>query len=241
MLIGACNPMLCPICVCRQFALMMFVGIFFAFFNIVRLLRTMPALEVDGDVASVRSEVCRTPPEAQLLAVQGRRVLVLKLHRTVVAFHNVGYLEHLVEEKVRERSAVLARQGDKDDSAGDGGRVVAVLLDVSQVQNFSYDAGQMFLEMLPLAAQVGFAVVICGATDAVGSKLKDFGAPIQPADLDPHRMAEQIAGDNSFGAAEAIWCSPLRLSSVIERYEDAILIAAAKAFSPQSRWWSPAR
>ena len=218
--------MLCPICVFRQFALMMFVGIFFAFFNIVRLLRTMPALEVDSDVAAFRSEVSRTPPEAQVLAVEGRRVLVLRLHRTVVAFHNVGYLEHLVEEKVRERSAVLARRGDKDDC--DGGRVVAVLLDVSQVQNFSYDAGQMFLEMLPLAAQFGFAVVICGATDAVGRKLKDFGAPIKPADLDPQRMAGQMADDDSFGAAEAIWCSPLRLISVIERYEDAILIAAAR-------------
>lgn len=69
------------------FVVMMALGTFFAFFHTIRLLRSLPKFQLEGDVATVRSDVLRSTPDDVVLGIEGRRVLVVQIRPIVVSFH----------------------------------------------------------------------------------------------------------------------------------------------------------
>ena len=91
----------------------------------------MPMLEIDSDLQSVRSDVLRSSQDEVVLAMEGRRILVLRFARTVFSFHNIGQIETAIETRVEARADELAIT---DAEGHDGGTLVAVVLDVSSVE-----------------------------------------------------------------------------------------------------------
>jgi MFS superfamily sulfate permease-like transporter len=162
------------------FTVMMFFGVFFSFFHTIRQLRKMSAFNLEGDIRSVRSDVLRTRQDDELLSIEGRRVLVLRLARSVISFHNVGQLEHRIEQLVEQRQKELT---EKTLDGKNCGNILAIIIDLSLVEGYTVDAGQMFLEMLPLAAKYSVRVVLCGATTAVIDRLVLFGAPLRDVEV----------------------------------------------------------
>ena len=125
-----------------------------------------------------------------LLGREGKRVLVLQFARAVISFHNVGQLEHEIETLVIRRNSEL--RGDQRNVLTNGaprvvskdGDVLTVVVDMSLVEDFSIDAGQMFLELLPIAAQHRFSLVVCGLRERELKKMRMYEAPLQMAPPD---------------------------------------------------------
>eukprot|EP00041_Stephanoeca_diplocostata_P033790 m.1124026 g.1124026 ORF g.1124026 m.1124026 type:complete len:332 (+) comp24407_c1_seq7:199-1194(+) len=180
-------------------SIMIFLGLFFAFVNTVSLLRETKHLVAAGNISSMRSNCMRSTEDEFLLTQQGHKTVVLKLARTVVSFHNVGLLHR-----------TIAKHVDKDADV--------VILDLSLVQRYSFDAGQWLLDTLTLTASAEALVLVCGITPPMLHRLRTFGAPLTEVGL--YVVGARVRGQHvlkHFARLHGLVCTWAALESGISR------------------------